>query len=110
MDSDAFRTAAERLKEVNEVIADLDESIRVAAFAVLRPYVDGRATPDVPRGKDSDRAGDGLAIDAESSLLVDPDELRDFLAEHHSDKPADNVKAQPSSTAGTARPSSQRRK
>ena len=93
MESDAFRTTAERLKEVNEVIASLDESIREAAFAVLRPYVDGHSSPDVLSDRNPGRATNDVTVDTDPSLLVDPDSLRTFLAQHHSDKPADNVKA-----------------
>lgn len=93
MDSDTFHTAADRLKEINEVIAKLDESIRPAAFAVLRPYVDGRASPAGPGNHDRGVGDADENAGVASDLLVDREMVRDFLGEHQSDKPAENVKA-----------------
>jgi len=86
-----FEATASRIKEINDVIGALDETIRAAAFAVLRPYADG----DVAQGSvvnTEDRIDSSSGEDS-SALLVEADEARDFLSDHHSDKPAENVKA-----------------
>lgn len=93
MDSDAFRTSADRLKEINEVITQLDESIRPAAFDVLRPYVDGRASPARERDDRQGVSNGDNNVAIANDLLVDRDIVREFLGEHHSEKPAENVKA-----------------
>ncbi len=42
MDPSEFENRVERLKAVNEVISELDETIRTQAFALLSRYVTGQ--------------------------------------------------------------------
>jgi hypothetical protein len=76
-----------RLATVNATVAKLDPAIKSDAFALLKPYVLGSAK--APRGKpDEDAAEDETHFDS-----ADDDALREFLATHESDKPADNARA-----------------
>lgn len=90
MKADAFEAAVERLRTVNEVIQQLDESIRLAAFEILRPYVEG-GPGQAPRPKTEARPDQKEREEVSTGDISDG--LREFLAEHHSDKPAENVKA-----------------
>jgi hypothetical protein len=87
MDKEAFKSTADRLREVNDVVKDLDEAIRLEAFALLRPYAAEHPRKVAPTPEDPGQT------QTESQGLVSHDEARAFLEEHHSDKPAENVKA-----------------
>lgn len=87
MDKKQFAQIEERLLEVNKVIEKLDESIRVAAFEFLRPYIaGGTITLPKPKGGDDHGGGDDDAEPASSGDLED-------LVKNHSDlKPNENAK------------------
>ena len=91
MNKDEFENVAQRLKEINDVVKGLDESIRPQAFTVLKPYVDARPT-NVHEGGRRPSIENGVDL-GEHELLVDPDVAATFLEEHMSEKPSDNVKA-----------------
>jgi len=91
MKKDQFEKIAQRLKDINDVVKGLDESIRSDAFAVLRPYADGAATKDGEGGRRL--PSDNDADLGEDAALIDPDVAAAFLEQHVSDKPADNAKA-----------------
>ena len=90
MDNQEFEDVVQRLKAISDVIASLDESIRVQAFAVLKPYADGTPTK-VRAGAETppQNGSDGVSRD----VLVDPEVAAAFMEQHVSDKPSDNVKA-----------------
>ena len=87
MDPKAFKDMVKRLREVNEIVSQLDGAIRAEAFSVLRPYVEGDESappPPPPPGGRKPRAGAAKARTGDS--------FRDFVAQHENhDKPADNV-------------------
>ena len=78
MDKNTFADIAERLRDINAVIVELDESIRGPAFEFLRPYITdqypflvGGAPEDPPQ----------------------PDSAQVFVRSQSIDDPADAVKA-----------------
>jgi hypothetical protein len=81
MDNGAFQERVKRLKEVNDVIKDLDPAIREGALALFSEYVTGRTTvfkaaeqPD--NGIGGSPTGDGCA---------------EFFAKFQEGKPSDNA-------------------
>lgn len=52
MDKKTLEEIEVRLLEVNEIVKKLDESIRVAAFEFLRPYIAGKPITASPPSKD----------------------------------------------------------
>jgi hypothetical protein len=91
VNKDEFENVAQRLREIDDIVTSLDESIRSQAFAILKPYVDdvgANVHVDAPRPTAENRVDQG-----EQALLVDPDIAATFLEKHASDKPSDNVKA-----------------
>jgi hypothetical protein len=82
LDKKTFGEVEGRLLEVNEVIKKLDESIRVAAFDFLKPYIAGGniVVPKDKHAKGYDGAGGGT------------DDLATLIEKHASDKPSHNAK------------------
>jgi hypothetical protein len=81
MDSSAFQERVKRLKEVNDVIEDLDPAIREGALALLAEYVTGRPTAPIAaqrpeNGSGGSPTGDGAA---------------EFFAKFPEGKPSDNA-------------------
>lgn len=91
MNKDEFENVAQRLKEINDVVKGLDESIRPSAFAVLETY----ATGDTWKVDERPKApGKKVKENREKTEpLVDSDDAGSFIEKHLSDKAADNVKA-----------------
>ena len=85
MDKKALEEIEARLLEVNEVIKKLDESIRVAAFEFLKPYIVG-GTILAPKGKSEQPHGGGSASGTPTDL---PGLIEKF---GRRDKPSDNAK------------------
>ena len=79
MDKKAFSEIEGRLLEVNKVVAKLDQSIRVAAFEFLKPYVSGGSLPAAP---------DEKKHSAEHGSTTDISEL---VEKHGEGKPSDNI-------------------
>jgi hypothetical protein len=85
MKKDEFATAVDRLREVNEVMKDLEPALQPEAIKILSPYVTGQAAPTPPP---SDPNGGGSNSGAGNDLAA----LRTrLLAEHGDAKPADNT-------------------
>jgi hypothetical protein len=84
LDKKAFGEVEGRLLEVNEVIKKLDESIRVAAFDFLKPYISSGeiVAPKDKHGKHDPAAGAGGGTD----------DLATLIEKHSSDKPSHNAK------------------
>lgn len=83
MDKEEFRRRVERLQEINEAIAGLDENIREAAFGTLKAYATGIESVGLP-----DAGTNGT--DEQGTQDLDRD---NFFVQHHKsdDKPADNA-------------------
>lgn len=93
MDRDQLEATATRLREVNDILKELDPSIRSEAFTLLRDYVvqGGEAPTGPPEERtpsEREQADEGYYQD-----LVSTDNARDFLGQHAGDKESDNVKA-----------------
>ena len=74
-----------RMKEVEQAVLDLDESVRGVAFAMMEPYILG----DVAR---SDTLVRGKTVDSSDSRGNDDgDSVEAFFAERDITKPADAV-------------------
>jgi hypothetical protein len=86
MDSVTFKERVKRLKEVNSVIAKLDEAIRAAAFSLLSPYVTGQPTKSQGSGSAAREHHGGGA-----DQPADTDEAEAFFTEHTGKKPAENA-------------------
>jgi hypothetical protein len=89
---DTVDEAKRKLLEMNETIAELDPSVRAAAFDILKPYYFGEAPPPPPAGpkkrkstqEPSRRKDDVPAGPA-------PEGEDEFFAAHDHKKPAENV-------------------
>ncbi len=81
MDNNAFQERVKRLKEVNEVIKDLDPAIRESALALLSEYVTGQAIE--PTATHQSNNGD-------ADQLVTQD-ATNFFAKFPDGKPSDNA-------------------
>lgn len=80
MDSAAFQERVKRLKEVNEVIKDLDPAIREGALPLLAEYVTGHpAVEGAEKQTDNGNSGATLGGAAE------------FFAKFQEGKPSDNA-------------------
>lgn len=93
MDRHQFEATATRLREVNDILEELDPSIRSEAFTVLRDYVvQDREAPTDSTEEQATPSEQGQ-VDEGYQYLVPPDDAREFLGEHAGDREADNVKA-----------------
>ena len=81
MDNSAFQERVKRLKEVNDVIKDLDPSIREGALPLLAEYVTGQ--PLVPKAKHESDNGRGGGGPREGAA--------EFFAKFQEGKPSDNA-------------------
>jgi len=81
LDADEFKEVVARLKEVNEVISSLDEAIRAAGFAVLRPYIVGGTEHQREEGQEA----------VITTTAADTTDAESFFTAHPEGKPADNV-------------------
>lgn len=81
---ESFHQTVERLKKVNSIIAELDEAIRAEAFAILRPYVEGKLSASQSEG---DRGGPNAAEQ------TDTRNAEAFVRTQTIDKPAQAVAA-----------------
>jgi len=79
VDSTTFQERVKRLKEVNDVIKDLDPAIRAGALPLLAEYVTGHA---IERGKNDPPAGSGSGGAA-------PRDAAHFFANYPDGKPSD---------------------
>ena len=98
MDKNEFKAVAERLAEVNEVLAKLDPAIRVTAYGVLEPYVVSGAKSVVSRHPGKPAAAKvhtaGKPKDDDGDSLEDlEDEVREFLDGKDTNEPSDSVQA-----------------
>jgi hypothetical protein len=86
LDKKTLEEIEARLLEVNEVVKKLDESIRVAAFEFLKPYIVG-GTIVVPKGKSEQPHGGG------GSASGTPTDLPGLVEKFgRPDKPSDNAR------------------
>jgi hypothetical protein len=67
MDEHLFNQTVERLKEVNSIIAELDQAIRAEAFAILRPYIEGKQTRVALDGTQDSGSGGQQDVDMSSA-------------------------------------------
>jgi len=81
MDNAVFQERAKRLKEVNDVIKDLDPAIREGALPLLAEYVTGYATERKPAQEPSGGNGHELV----------PQDTTEFFAKFPDGKPSDNA-------------------
>jgi hypothetical protein len=81
MDNSTFQERVKRLKEVNDVIKDLDPAIREGALPLLEEYITGQpvATSIVHKPENS---GEGVAT---------VDSAAEFFAKFPEGKPSDNA-------------------
>lgn len=87
MKGTSLTEAKEKLLEINELIKQLDESMRTAALEVLLPlYFSGAG--ELPKKVHRDIQEDG-----KTSVSEPPDtsDLGNFIASYETSKPADNV-------------------
>jgi hypothetical protein len=81
MDNSAFHERVKRLKEVNDVIKDLDPAIRERALTLLAEYVTGRhIAPTAGQQPDNGSGGSDTEDDA-----------AEFFAKFPEGKPSDNA-------------------
>jgi|SRR5579864_1732334 len=82
MDNNAFQERVRRLKEVNEVIKDLDPAIREGALPLLAEYVTGHPiTHDGETGQQANDSGSNGSQDGAA----------EFFAKFPEGKPSDNA-------------------
>jgi hypothetical protein len=81
MDNSEFQERVKRLKEVNEVIKDLDPAIREGALPLLAEYVTGQAIGRKPAHRPNDD-------DVGQTV---PQDAADFFAKFPDGKPSDNA-------------------
>lgn len=85
MDKNNIEAIKVALIEINKLVAQLDPSIRAAAFEILRPHYFGqkqaRIKVDEESGEQEDTSADQKA----------PSELADFISSYDHKKPKDNV-------------------
>jgi len=79
--------AKANLLEINEVIKQLDESLREAALQVLVPMY----FPDTSKQDRAAAIGTKDKKEAEESAAPDTDDLGNFIASFEQSKPAENV-------------------
>lgn len=79
MNKTQLNERADRLREINEIIKELDPEIRAPAFELLQDYVGASALPE--------RSGDGAA----TLGVGDAQERETFFSRFDTDKPADNA-------------------
>lgn len=79
MNKRTFSEITKRLQEVNGVIKDLDQSIRSAAFLLLRDYITGTLS-----GADEDTQN-------EERETLGGDEKEEFFSRFSCEKPSDNA-------------------
>lgn len=75
------------LLEINEVIKQLDESLREAALRVLLPMY----FPDISKQNNPTVIGTNDKKEAEESTVPDTEDLGNFIASFEQSKPAENV-------------------
>jgi hypothetical protein len=80
MDNDTFQERVKRLKEVNDVIKDLDPAIKDEAFPLLAEYVTGRSISITEQKPDSDGGDNSVGAGA-----------AEFFAKFPEGKPSDNA-------------------
>lgn len=84
LDKKAFAEIETRLLEVNKVVEKLDESIRVAAFEFLKPYITGAnivaQEQGAGGGEDDAPVGDLAAFVQKNSNETDPSENAKMLS------------------------------
>jgi len=85
MDKKKIEEVKAALIEINELVAQLDPSIRAAAFDILRPHYFGRKQTE---GKKEGQSSEEEHTDADQHA---PSELADFISSYDHKKPADNV-------------------
>ena len=81
MDNSEFQERVKRLKEVNEVIKDLDPAIREGALPLLAEYVTGQAIERKPAHQSNNE-------DVDQPV---PQDAADFFAKFPDGKPSDNA-------------------
>ena len=85
MDTKKIEETKAALVEINELVVQLDPSIRAAAFEILRPHFFGGKQAERKTAEHSDEQ-------EESNRNQDaPSELADFISSYEHKKPADNV-------------------
>jgi len=88
MDKKDIGEIKSKLLEINQLISQLDPSIRASAFEVLAPYYFSHIPPPPPA-----RSGTGNPSAGSPGAGSAPDtcDLGEFISSFDSDKPADNV-------------------
>lgn len=81
MDNAAFRERVKRLKEVNEVIKDLEPAIQEAALALLAEYVTGHPSERKPAQQ----------LSSGNANEQSPQDTAEFFAKFPDGKPSDNA-------------------
>ncbi len=87
MKNSKIEEAKGNLLEINEVIKQLDESLRAAALQVLVPMY----FPDATKQNKPATAGSTNKKESEELTATDTDDLGSFLASFEQTKPAENV-------------------
>jgi hypothetical protein len=88
LDKQAYEAAVRRLNEVNTVIKSLDEAIRGDAFAVLRPYIDGKGSTAVKGSAKSDEMNED-----DDKTPLDVTNAEAFVRSRDLEKPSEAVYA-----------------
>jgi hypothetical protein len=78
LDDREFSEAVERIKEVNQVVSDLDPAIRSQAFAALSPYVSDSTTAHLSQGLSPVNVEALVQWVLRASYLETQEDLRDF--------------------------------
>jgi hypothetical protein len=81
LDALRFNEVVARLKEVNDVVSKLDESIRAEGFALLRPYIVGAGSKSVQTGN----------TEPDATPPADTTDAEAFFTAHPEGKPSDNL-------------------
>src|ERR1700726_2281552 len=81
MDNSAFQERVKRLKEVNDVIKDLDPAIREGALPLLAEYITGYPVNLNPAGQRDDKGGVNFAREG----------VGEFFVRFPEGKPSDNA-------------------
>lgn len=79
--------AKANLLEINEVVKQLDESLRAAALQVLVPMY----FPDTPKQNKATASRAIDKIEADESALPHTDDIGNFISSFEQNKPAENV-------------------
>jgi hypothetical protein len=88
VDEAEFKETVERLKQANQIVADLDPAIRAEAFTILRPYVEGDEPPARSTKKEKPLKEEPTA---EADDEPDTSALEDLIQANEVEKPADAV-------------------